>query len=344
MSKELLNTLFVLTQGAYVHLEGETLRVESEGQLISQVPMHHLGSIVLFGRVMVSPVALGRCAEDGRSVTFLDMNGRFKARLVGPTTGNILLRHAQYTAYEDRKTRTGIARSMVAGKLQNCRANLLRAARDCKSAEDGKSIRSAAESIGSLITALPKAGTLEEIRGCEGQAAAVYFDTFDRLIFAQRTDFRFVNRTRRPPRDRVNAVLSFLYAVLANDCTSALEGVGLDPQLGYLHAIRSGRPALSLDLMEEFRPILGERLALSLINLKQIKADDFDVRPGESVLLNDTGRKAVIVAYQKRKQEEVQYPLLKEKVALGLVPHLQARILARCIRGEADTYLPYMPK
>lgn len=344
MTGEFLNTLFVMTPNAYVRLEGETLRVESDGQTISRVPLHHLGSVVLFGHVMISPGALHKCAEDGRNVTFLDMNGRFKCRVVGPTKGNILLREAQWNAYADAPFCADIARSIVAGKLQNCRSNLLRAARESKSNENAQALRQGAEQIVALITSLPEADSLDEVRGNEGQAAAVYFGLFDRMILAQRTDFRFESRNRRPPRDRTNALLSFLYAVLANDCTSAVEGVGLDPQLGYLHCIRSGRPALALDLMEEFRPALAERLALTLINLKQVTAKDFDDRPGESVLLNETGRKAVIVAYQKRKQEEVSHSLLKTNVPLGLVPHLQTRLLARTIRGEMETYIPYMPK
>ena len=344
MSRELLNTLFVMTQGAYVRLDGDTLRVESEGKTISQVPVHHLGSVVLFGHAMMSSNALHRCAEDGRSVTFLDMNGRFKARLVGPVSGNILLRQAQYTAHADENTRTEIARCMVAGKLQNSRSVLMRASRESKSEEHVKVLNAAVNHMAGLIVALPQLSNLEEIRGCEGHGAACYFGSFDKMILSQRTDFKFDGRNRRPPRDRINALLSFLYALVANDCRSALEGVGLDPQLGFLHSLRSGRPALALDLMEEFRPVLAERLALSMVNRKQIQADHFEERPGQSVMLNEDGRKAVLVAYQKRKQEEVSHPLLKTKVHLGLVPHLQARILARCVRREIDAYPPFMPR
>ncbi len=344
MSRELLNTLFVMTQGAYVRLDGDTLRVESEGKTISQVPVHHLGSVVLFGHAMISPNALHRCAEDGRSVTFLDMNGRFKARLVGPVSGNILLRQAQYAAHADENARTEIARCMVAGKLQNSRSVLMRASRESKSDEHIRALNAAVTHMAGLIIVLSQVGNLEEIRGCEGQGAACYFGAFDTMIVSQRTDFKFDGRNRRPPRDRMNALISFLYALVANDCRSALEGVGLDPQLGFLHSLRSGRPALALDLMEEFRPVLADRLALSMVNLKQIRAEHFDERPGHSVMLNDDGRKAVLVGYQKRKQEEISHPLLKTKAQIGLVPHIQARVLARCLRGEIEAYPPFMPR
>jgi CRISPR-associated protein Cas1 len=263
---------------------------------------------------------------------------------VGATSGNVLLRTAQHKASIDDKVCAQIAKAIVAGKLQNCRVNILRAAREAKSAENEKSLREAAEQIGVQISTLPEAQTLEEIRGCEGQGSALYFSVFDTMITVQRTDFKFLTRNRRPPRDRVNALLSFIYALLLNDCISALEGVGLDPQIGYLHSLRSGRPALALDLMEEFRPAIAERLALTLINRRQLTADDFEIRPGESVLLNEKGRRTVVVAYQKRKQEEITHPLLKSKVPLGLVPHLQARLLARHIRGETSVYTPFIPR
>jgi CRISPR-associated protein Cas1 len=343
-TRELLNTLFVMTPGAYVRLDTENVRVEVEGKAVTQVPLHHLGGIVVFGANLVTPNLLIRCAEEGRSVTFLDANGRYRARMVGQTTGNVLLRKAQQDGCREGDKCAGVARAMVAGKLQNERAALLRAARETKSPEDSEKLRTGADLVGVLIQSLPGIRSLDDLRGREGQAANIYFDLFDRMILAQRTHFGFHARTRRPPRDRVNALLSFLYALLATDCTSALEGVGLDPQFGYLHAIRPGRPALTLDLMEEFRTPLCDRLALSLINRREIGPDAFDVRPGESVLLNDAGRKAVIVAYQKRKKMEVEHPVLNQSAPLGLFPHLQARILARHLRGDVPAYAPFVPR
>ncbi len=343
-TRELLNTLFVMSPNSYIRLETENVRVEADGKVLMQTPLHHLGSIVLFGANLITPPLLMKCAEEGRTVTFLDANGRYRARLSGQTTGNVLLRKAQQDAYRDPERTAGIARAMVAGKMQNERAALLRAARETKSEEDSVMLKTGAEQIGILILGLPGAKTLDDIRGHEGQAANLYFDLFDRMILAQRTHFGFHARSRRPPRDRVNAILSFLYALLANDCTGALEGVGLDPQFGYLHSIRPGRPALTLDLMEEFRTPLCDRLALTLINRKEIGPDAFDVRPGESVLLNDAGRKLVIRAYQERKKTEVEHPVLDQSAPLGLFPHLQARILARHLRGDIPAYAPFVPK
>jgi CRISPR-associated protein Cas1 len=344
MSRELLNTLFVTTQGAYVHTEGDTVRVEVDKSLLLQVPLHHLGGIVVFGNVMMSPHAMMRCATEGRTVTFLDYNGRYLGRVAGPTSGNVLLREAQYSAHADTKTKADVARSIVAGKLHNLRGVLQRGSRETDDERSAACLRDTASAIGNIISGLRDVTDIDEIRGYEGQASSDYFGVFADMIFAQRADFRFSGRNRRPPRDRVNALLSFLYALLANDCGAAAEGVGLDPQIGYLHASRSGRPALALDLMEEFRPILADRLALNLINKRQLGPSDFDERPGGSVLLNEKGRKTVLVAYQKRKQTEVGYTLLKSKIPLGLAPHLQARVLARRLRGEAAVYLPYIPR
>lgn len=344
MSRELLNTLFVMTQGSYVRLEGETAKVEAEGKTLLQTPLHHLGGIVTFGNIMMSPHLMNKCASEGRGVTFLSMNGRFMARVVGPVSGNVLLREAQYRAHSDETSRTRIARSIVAGKIQNLRAVLLRAARESEDSGKKAELGKAADWMSNYLIKLRECTSVEEAMGYEGQATADYFAVFDSMILAQRTDFQFATRNRRPPRDRMNALLSFLYALVLGDCTAAVEGVGLDPQFGFLHALRSGKPALALDLMEEFRPVLADRLALNLVNRKQIRAEHLELRPGGSVMLTDEGRKTLLAAYQKRKQLEVNHPLLKTKTPFGLVPHLQARILARHLRGDMREYYPYYPR
>jgi len=344
MSRELLNTLFVMTQGAYVHLEGETAKVEADGRTILRTPLHHLGGVVMFGSVMMSPALMEKCASEGRTVTFLSLNGRYRARVVGATSGNALLREAQYRAYADPRAAAAIARSIVAGKVHNMRSVLLRAQRETQDAERQRDLARAAEFLAGYLARLADAASLDEIRGYEGQASADYFAVFDHMITAQRTDFKFESRNRRPPRDRMNALLSFLYALLLNDCIGAAEGVGLDAQFGYLHSLRSGRPALGLDLMEEFRSVLADRLALNLVNRRQLAKAHFEVRPGGGTLMTDDGRRIVLDAYQKRKQTEVPHPLLKSKTPLGLVPHLQARLLARHLRGDLPEYLPYYPR
>jgi CRISPR-associated protein Cas1 len=348
VTTELLNTLYVFTQGAYVHLEGDTVRVDLKDERLKQTPLHHLGAIVTFGLVTVSPYLMHRCAEDGRAVTFMDVNGRFLARVEGATSGNVLLRKAQYETHRDESAAAAVARCIVAGKLQNCRGVLNRAIREAGEGQRAKeavaALSRAAEAIAGQLKSLEEARSLDAVRGAEGHGSAAYFEAFDSLITQQRTDFRFDSRSRRPPKDRVNALLSFLYALLVNDCRAACEGVGLDPQFGFLHAIRPGRPALALDLMEEFRAPFADRLALTLINRKQIGPEDFRERPGGAVLLNEDGRKKVVVAYQTRKQTEVSHPMLKTRVPLGVVPHLQARILARCLRGDIPFYTPFIPR
>jgi len=342
--RQILNTLYVLTQGSYLHLERETLRLEVERQTRMQVPLHHLGGIVLFGNVLVSPFALHRCAEDGRSVVLLSEQGRFKARLEGAQSGNVLLRRSQHRMVDDAGRSSALMRMLLAGKIQNCRALLLRGARESADDESEKRLRAGAESLAASLRALPEASDPEVLRGIEGQAAREYFAAFDGLLRCHREEFAMDGRNRRPPRDRINALLSFLYALLANECVSAVESVGLDPQVGYLHALRPGRPALALDLMEEFRPLLADRLALTLINRQQIKPDDFELRPGGSVQMSDEARKTVLAAWQQRKQEEVMHAQLEQSVPLGLMPMVQARLLARFVRGEADDYTPFMPR
>lgn len=343
--RQILNTLYIMTPNAYVHLENETLRVEVEGEKKLQVPLHHLGSVVCFGDVLVSPALMHRCAEDGRSVVLLNRNGRFMARVEGPVSGNILLRQAQFRAAENAAFALDTARSIVAGKLRNTRQVLLRGARETDNDDDRAALERAADSLAASIRALPVAGNLDTVRGIEGEAARTYFDNLTRLIRKDaRAAFAMNGRSRRPPRDRFNALLSFVYSMVMNDCRSALESVGLDPQLGFLHAVRPGRAALALDLMEEFRAILADRLVLTLINRGQISEKDFEERPGGAVHMQDDARKTVVVAYQERKQEELTHPLLESKTPFGLLPDLQARFMARTIRGEMEGYLPFLIK
>ena len=340
--KELLNTLYVQTQGSYLRLDHDTLKIDVEGKTAAQIPLHHLGGLVVFGNVLLSPFLIHRCAEDGRSVVWLTQNGRFKARLFAPTSGNVLLRRAQHSALDNAERTLSVARLMIAGKLQNARTVLLRVAREARDPDVARELRTAAALHAQTIKALPRLRYLDEVRGAEGDAARSYFAVFDTMIRSDKDAFTFSGRNRRPPRDRVNALLSFVYGMLHNECTSALEGVGLDPQVGFLHALRPGRPALALDLMEELRAPLADRFVLTLINLGQIKADGFVVRPGGAVELDEAARKTVVVAYQKRKQDEVTHPVLKKPVPLGLVPHLQARLLARHLRGDLPDYPPFL--
>ncbi|HCS12846.1 MAG: subtype I-C CRISPR-associated endonuclease Cas1 [Zetaproteobacteria bacterium CG06_land_8_20_14_3_00_59_53] len=341
---QVLNTLFVMTQGSYLHLERETLKLEVERQTKLRVPLHHIGGIVLFGNVMVSPFALHRCAEDGRSVALLTEQGRFKARLEGPQSGNVLLRRAQHQLLDNESRSVDLMRMIVAGKLQNCRAVLLRGAREAVSTESGECLRLAANSMAASLRALPKAEDADVLRGIEGQAAREYFGAFSSLIRTNCEAFSMNGRNRRPPRDRINALLSFLYALLTNECVSAIESVGLDPQVGYLHVLRPGRPALALDLMEEFRPLLADRLALTLINRQQIKPDDFEERPGGAVQMSDDARRTIIAAWQQRKQDEARHEQLGQSIPWALMPMVQGRLLARFIRGEANEYIPFMPR
>jgi CRISPR-associated protein Cas1 len=341
--KQLLNTLYVMTQGAYLTLDHETLKVEIDGKVQLQVPLHHIGSIVIMGNVMITPFLLGKCADDGRSVAILDRNGQFKCRMVGKSSGNVLLRQAQYECVRDPKRATTIARNIVAGKIKNSREVLLRGARETENPTEAESLKRAAETLAGALMRLKDADDADVVRGFEGESANVYFGVFDLMVKkGERAAFKMNGRSRRPPLDPINGVLSFLYTLVLHDCISAVEGVGLDSQMGFLHALRPGRPSLGLDLMEEFRSLLADRLALTLINRKQIAEKDFEVRPGGATYLNDDGRKTVVVAYQKRKQDEYHHPILEEKVPFGLLPHVQARLLSRYLRGDLEAYTPFL--
>jgi CRISP-associated protein Cas1 len=341
---ELMNTLYITTQMAYLHLDHDTVRVEVDRKTLLRVPLIHLEGLICFGDVLVSPALLRRCGEDGRGLVFLSRTGRFSARLVGPASGNVLLRRAQHLTLSDPLATTLLARNIVSGKIQNARQVLLRAAREASTEEDAKALRDGATELATALERAVLARDLDTVRGCEGNAARSYFERVDHMVRIDRSTFSFPARTRRPPRDPLNALLSFLYALVLSDCVAALEGVGLDPQVGYLHALRPGRPALALDLLEEFRPMVADRLALSLINRRQVTKEDFEFHPGGAVLLAERGRREVVAAYQKRKQEQVRHRVLDRLVPLGLIPHVQARLLARNIRGDIAEYLPFIPR
>jgi CRISPR-associated protein Cas1 len=341
---QLLNTLYVTLPDAYLRLDNDTLRVDVERETRLQVPLHHLTGVVCLGNIGFTTPLAHRLADEGIALVLLDANGRFKGRLEGPVSGNILLRQAQHAKALDPIFTLDAARSFVAGKIKNSRQVLLRGAREAKQEDEAAQISRAADDLAAALRALPGATTLDEVRGIEGDAARRHFERMPLLVRADaRADFTMDGRTRRPPRDRFNALLSFLYSMWMNDCRSALEAAGLDPQLGFLHAVRPGRAALALDLMEEFRPV-AERLALTLINRGQVAARDFVVREGGAVLLEGDTRRAVVVAFQERKQEELSHPLLAQPLALGLIPLVQARLLARTIRGETQGYVPFMLK
>lgn len=343
MTRQFLNTLYIGTEGAHARLENDQVKVELEGEKLIAVPIHHLGGMVVFGVATVSPPLFMRFADEGRSVVFLDRAGRFRARLEGKRTGNILLRRAQFEYVQQEARCLSFAKNVVAGKIQNSRQVLMRGARDAKDEGRRSDLEQARDDLADGLLRLPACGTMDMVRGVEGAAAQSYFEAFDSMITSQRTDFRFDGRSRRPPRDRVNALLSFVYSLCTSDCVSALESAGLDPQYGMLHVPRPGRPALALDLIEEFRALVCDRLVLNMINRKQISAADVTVRAGGAVILTNDGRKKVLVEYQRRKQTEVAHALFSETVPMGLLPFIQARLMARVIRGDVAAYVPYQP-
>ena len=339
------NTLYVMTPQAYAHLENATVRIDVEHEKKLQVPLHHLGGLVCFGNVMVSPALMHRLADEGKSLVLLDNAGRFKARLEGPVSGNILLRQAHHRVASDSSFSLEFARAIVAGKLKNSRTNVLRGAREAADPDEASALGRTADNLAASLRAAATAANLDELRGVEGEAARGYFSALNLIVKPQaRASFALDGRTRRPPLDRFNALISFLYAMLMNDCRSACEAAGLDAQLGFLHAVRPGRAALALDLQEEFRSVVCDRLALTLINRGQVSAADFDVREGGAVSLNEKGRRTVVTAWQERKQEEVTHPLTASKMPVGLLPFIQARFIARTVRGEMEGYLPYLAK
>ena len=342
--KRLLNTLFVTTQGAYLAKDGDTVAVRIEKQTRLRVPIHTLAQIVCFGNVSCSPFLMGFCGENNVLLSFLTENGRFLARVHGKVSGNVLLRTQQYRDADNPKKATTIARATIMAKISNCRTVINRCLRDRPNATGIADLQRASAYLSHSLEVLQQAGNLDLIRGLEGEAARTYFDIFDNLISSQKDCFAFTGRNRRPPLDNVNALLSFVYTLLVHDITAALETVGLDPAAGFLHALRPGRPSLALDIMEEFRPFIADRLVLSLINRQQVKPKGFKTTESGAVTMDDDTRKTVLVAWQNRKKEELTHPFTGEKVNIGLLPHIQAMLLARHIRDELEAYPPFFWK
>ncbi|MCL6591673.1 MAG: type I-C CRISPR-associated endonuclease Cas1c [Firmicutes bacterium] len=347
--RKLLNVLYITNPEAYLAREGENVVVRVEDEVKFRVPIHNLEGIVCFGYPGASPALLGLCAERGVAMSFVTGSGKFLARVTGPVSGNVLLRRRQYRVADEAgeapgSLAAGVARNFIFGKIFNCRCVLRRFLRDHGALADMAAIEESERRLSAHLAKVEYCGELGALRGIEGDAARDYYGAFDHLILDQKEAFRFTGRSRRPPLDRVNAVLSFLYTLLAHDCAAALETVGLDPQVGFLHRERPGRPSLALDLMEELRPYLADRLALSLINNRQLSPGGFEVKEPGGVLLNEELRKTVITAWQKRKQEEIAHPFLQEKIAVGLIPYAQALLLARFLRGDLDGYPPFLMK
>ena len=343
--KRLLNTLYATTEGASLRKDGENLVATLDGAERARVPFHMLASVVTFGAVHLSPPLIQACAAGGIVIVMLDRAGRFQARVEGPVTGNVLLRRAQYRASERP---TEIVRGIVLGKIANQRSVLMRGLRDHGADLPADRRDALGHAVTRLGRILQRAAVTDDgddaLRGAEGEAAHLYFGVFDGLIRAPEPEMRFVGRSRRPPLDPINALLSFLYTLLTHDCRSAAESVGLDPAVGFLHRDRPGRPSLALDLMEELRPILADRLVLSLVNRNQVRARDFERRDGGAVNLTEEGRRTVLAAWQERKKDERRHAFLDETAPFGLVPFLQAQLLARHLRGDLDGYPPWFWK
>ena len=340
--RKMLNTLYVTTQGAYLHKEGESVVVKVERKNRLRLPIHTLSSIVCFGQVSCSPFLLGHCAEKDVSVSFMTEYGKFLARVQGPVSGNVLLRREQYHRADDEKASAAIARMFIVGKVANSRVCVHRVLRDHRGKTEEAGMEKTCKLFSHYAKRLLREDELDSIRGIEGRTARDYFDQFDHMIVAQKEDFIFAGRNRRPPLDRVNCLLSFVYTLLYHDARSALETVGLDPAVGFLHRDRPGRLGLALDLMEEFRSMLADRLVLSLINLGQVKKKGFTITESGAVRMDDDTRKTLLVTYQKRKQELIEHPFLQEKIPVGMLVFAQAQLLSRHLRGDLDEYPPFL--
>ena len=340
-----LNTLYVTTPDAWLHKDGENVVVKVDGAEQARVPVHILGGIVCLGSLGATPALMGHCAAQGVCISLMSRSGRFLARVEGPASGNVLLRRGQYRVADDQERTALLASHIVTGKVVNQRTVVRRALRDynaTSSAEWSARLVTCERRLSDAARRSAQSRDVNSIRGIEGEAARAYFGVFDDLVRNDEPTFAFPGRSRRPPLDPLNALLSFLYALLVHDCRSALESVGLDPAVGFLHRERPGRPSLALDLMEELRPVIADRLALSLINRRQLAKHDFQSEVSGAVRMREDGRKAVLVAYQNRKKDEILHPFLQERTTIGLVPFIQANLIARHLRGDLDAYPPFL--
>lgn len=342
--RPLKNTLFVQTQGAWLNKQGENVVMNIDYEVKGRVPIHKLDAIVCFGQVSISPALMAHCTDNGITITHLNQYGKFQARIEGAVSGNVLLRREQYRMSEDSDRTQLICHSIILGKVHNQRQVIRRYLRDYKQQLDAQVIEqleNAQVRLGNGLNKILTTQTLPDLLGREGEMAATYFSVFPQFI--RNADFHFPKRTRNPPTDMVNALLSFTYTLMTHDCRSALETVGLDPACGFFHQLRPGRPSLALDLVEEFRPMV-DRFVLSLINKKQLGKSDFKTEPNGAVWLKDDARQTFFKAWHDRKQQTIYHEWFEETVPFGLLPHLQATIMARHIRGDIDAYIPFLWK
>ncbi len=342
--RQLLNTLYITSEDIYLSLDGENVVANRDKTVLSRFPLHTLSGIITFSYAGASPALMGYCAKNGISLVFCKPNGRFLARVTGENNGNVLLRRTQYRYADDSLASCLIARNMIYGKLYNARRSIERTRRDHGMRIDNEKLAAAAEAIKGLLPQVLEETNLDSLRGLEGAGSTICFSVFDDMILSGKEQFFFHGRNRRPPLDNINALLSFTYSLLSNECSSALESVGLDSYVGFLHRDRPGRSSLALDLMEELRPCMADRFALTLVNNRILKPSDFEHRENGGVWLSDSGRRTVLKHWQERKREQLTHPYLKEKLQWGLVPYVQALLLARYLRGDLDTYVPFLWK
>ncbi len=342
--RKLLNTLFITSEKATLSLRGETVCVEIDKQKVGQFPLHTLESIICFSYHGATPAFMGACAEKNVNLSFFTPYGKFLCRVVGESSGNVLLRKQQYRMSDSLDESCKVARNFILGKVYNSRWSIDRTVRDHELRINVEKCKDIIKYLNDAMVKIRDEENLDSLRGIEGECASLYFSIFDDLILNQKEIFRFQGRTRRPPLDEVNAMLSFGYTLLTNDCAKALEGVGLDSYVGFMHRDRPGRKSLSLDLMEELRPVLVDRFVLTLINNRQIKGQHFRTSESNAIQFTDEGKKIFLAAWQEHKREEIKHPYLNEKISWGLLPHVQALLLARCIRGDIEEYPPFLWK